>query len=289
MVDWAQVYDYGKTAYDAYNDFWDQVELTKKPPKTMPSKYASTARKASYAGGARRFTPFFYRYKGPITGSQRWYLKPTAPRRGNWRYGGLSRMIITSKGNAYQEMKYLDSLQTEATVNSLGSYQMQSVNFVIIGTAATNRIGRRIHIRKIQLRIHLTLPNSTTRDAMVDRVRIVVFLNKQTNGAAPAWTDLYVNANIDSFRNLDQAQQFRILMDKTIGMSSKAAAGDGATDQYVGEERTVYYNKSCNIPIEYQASGGTIGDISSNNIGVFMITENGRITASIDSRIRFYG
>lgn len=121
-------------------------------------------------------------------------------------------------------------------------------------------------------------------------VRVIVYHDKQCNGGnATAALLLSSAAAVDylSFRNLDNTERFRTLMDKMHNMTSSGAAGDGTTNDFVGISRSYSFNKSCNIPILYDASTGAVTDLVSSNIGILVIAENTNAKFTAQARVRY--
>lgn len=126
----------------------------------------------------------------------------------------------------------------------------------------------------------------TANDALTGSLfRLIMFVDKQANGATATVTDILESANIMSFRNLANSGRFIILMDRTMDMNCNAGGGNGSTTEYGTVETYMSFNKSCNIPIEFSSTTGAITEIRSNNIGILSIASANN-TATLDSKIR---
>ena len=64
---------------------------------------------------------------------------------------------------------------------------------------------------------------STNSSAASNLVRIIVYLDRQCNGAAAGVTDLLESASYLSFRNLANQSRFKFLYDKTIPINVVAS------------------------------------------------------------------
>lgn len=101
-------------------------------------------------------------------------------------------------------------------------------------------------------------------------MRIIVYVDKQANGATAAITDILKTASLSSYRNLDQVDRFIILDDQVVALeqqvvnSASSVTGDCAKQWKV--------SKKCNIPIHFNAAAGAITELRSNNVGVAFIT-----------------
>ena len=67
-----------------------------------------------------------------------------------------------------------------------------------------------------------------------DEVRVILYLDKQTNGAAAGITDILESDDFQSFNNLANKSRFRTLMDRTYDYNTPSAAGDGTANDSSG-------------------------------------------------------
>lgn len=185
------------------------------------------------------------------------------------------------------ELKFHDVDVDDAIIAANGTIAAASVLTIAQGDTEVQRIGRKITIRKIQWRYNIKLIQQTVSSATGDIVRVVLYQDRQTNGAAAAVTDIMESDNYQSFLNLANSDRFFILHDKTFEVNATAGGGDGTTEDYglVEKHHTVY--KECNIKIQYDDSvtTGAIGSMRSNNIGVLLLSKNG--VCAFDSKMRF--
>jgi len=191
-------------------------------------------------------------------------------------------------GDVVPELKFHDVDLDDAAIDTGGTVT-PTINIIAQGTTESTRIGRKCAIRNINWRYRMSLaeldaggsPNNG------DVVRVIMYLDKQANKATAAVTDLLESANFQSFNQLANKGRFRVLHDKVYDMNYLTLASDNAgvvssaQVQMSGE----FYAK-CNIPIEYDnsATDGSIGTITSNNLGVLLIGATG--AAGFDSKIR---
>lgn len=121
-----------------------------------------------------------------------------------------------------------------------------------------------------------------------DTVRVIMFLDKQANGATAAVTDILETASFLSFNNLANSGRFQTLLDKTVTLNYMTLASDGAGLVSSANKFTDFsFHKRCNIPIEFSATTGAITEIRSNNIGVLLISRAASSALFSNIRIRF--
>ncbi len=181
------------------------------------------------------------------------------------------------------ELKFHDVDLDDAVVAATGTVTA-SVNLIAQGTTESTRIGRKCTIRSIGWRMTIDLPNSTAASATADVVRVIMFVDKQANGATATVTGILESADYQSFNNLANKSRFRTLMDRTYDLQAATGGGDGTTEDYGKEFVTDTFFKKVNIPVEYDSTTGAITEIRSNNIGVLMISLSG--LAGFESKIR---
>lgn len=212
-------------------------------------------------------------------------------RKPNFSQGGYIR-----KGGYYgryngpfaQETKFLDVTVSDAIV-ATGGLIIGTVNVIPQGTTESQRIGRKVVISKILFKYSFDLPSSATMTETSDIFRVILYVDKQCNGAAPAITDILVTANVRSFRALDNSDRFQILMDRTEAINATVGSGDGAANDSGITTRFRKFYKTCSIPIEYDSTSGVIAEIKSNNVGLCVLSEAGFVGFFGRIRLRYKG
>ncbi len=176
----------------------------------------------------------------------------------------------------------------DAVVSTGGTIAEDSLLTIPEGNGQSERNGRKITVRSIHMRYDILLPAAVGSNTTSDAVRVIVYLDKQTNGAAAVVADLLNVADWQSFRNLGNTGRFAILMDKQVALNSKSGSGRGTTDTlaFGEDERAFSWNKTVNIPIIYDdsVSTGAIASMCCNNIGILTISKGG--LAAFGSRVR---
>lgn len=114
------------------------------------------------------------------------------------------------------ERKFVDVTQN-VDANTTGGIQL--LNGVVPGTAATQRIGRMIHLKALELYV---LSKVTLTTGVDQFFRLLAVFDKQTNGAALAITDVLESVGTVSHRNLSYIDRFDILYDSTFHLNASA-------------------------------------------------------------------
>ncbi len=187
------------------------------------------------------------------------------------------------------ELKFHDVDLTDAVV-AAGTNVTASVNLIAQGITESTRIGRKCTLKSIGWRYRLLLPevDAAATPLSGDNVRVIMYLDKQANGATAAGTDLLESADVHSFLNLANSGRFVVLLDKLYPMNYSTLASDGAgvvSQTRMSWEKTFF--KTCNIPIEFSGVAGIITEIRSNNIGVILVGNTGEASFSSKIRLRF--
>lgn len=212
------------------------------------------------------------------------YADPSA----GTRTGGWNRTTATSMKS---EKKVID-LNAAIYAFSITSGPPTAVllNGCVAGSQNYNRIGRKIEVKSIQIRmsIQATTPDTSAYDAIC---RFIIVYDKTPNGAAATWSNIIQSQNIagttssavTDMINLDNRDRFIIVRDKlfTLGYQSATVAGQPTTVDYSD------YVK-CNYETVFNAgSAGTVGDIQSGALLMFFASNNAGYSAYASFRVRF--
>ncbi len=175
-----------------------------------------------------------------------------------------------------------------------------SLNDILQGAGEQQRIGRKCTIVNIYCRFVFSFlgtllgsnaENMAEADKAHETIRVIIYWDKQCNGAAISSAELLETDVYSAFRNLANIKRFRILHDKLYTFNTTAiVSGDGtaATDtKVVGKDWHINISKKIFIPIEFAAALGALTEIRSNNIGIiFWGKHGGRVELSDASKIR---
>jgi hypothetical protein len=215
----------------------------------------------------------------------------------NSRSGGHTQFKKLGTGCS-PEYKFKDVADTG---NALVAGTPQVISSTIVSVdqndGVSGRDGRLIKLKHLNMKIHVAWTadsDAATFAAQGGRVRLVLVKDKQANGAAPQWTDVFTsNANDDTtdFPKLENERRFRILRDVIIQPSAFCSGGgfDGSTTDVDAAGRDSYHvwNMKFNTPIEYLDTGNGVADIASNNLVLLAAAEGTNATLDMYSRIRY--
>jgi len=182
------------------------------------------------------------------------------------RSGGYS---FRSQGG--KELNFVDT-NVNSTFSTTG--QVVLLNGMAQGTSASTRIGRKILMKSLEWKFRLLVEAGATTNL----IRYAIVVDHQSNGAAPAITDIYDSVNPTALRNISNKARFTVLYDSglitMIGNTTTVAVGL----EQLGSEGY----KRINIPVQYNVgTAGTVGDIQTN--GLFLITMGSTGAGSADA------
>lgn len=190
------------------------------------------------------------------------------------------------------ELKFHDLDIDDAVVAGGGTIAQVSCLTIAEGNGESDRIGRKLTVKVIQWKYNVSmLPQASTANPQgTDTVRVILYLDKQTNGATATVTGILESADYQAFHNLANSGRFTVLHDAEINLKLNAACGDGsAANDWLGESFSKQFYKQCTIPIEYDnsATTGVITSMRSNNLGVLLLSRSGVCNFDSKMRIRY--
>ncbi len=210
------------------------------------------------------------------------------------RYRSVSNPLAFQK-NSSKELKFKDTQQTTTVIGNTFQTLQTTINDIAQNTSETGRIGRNIVLKKIMFKGELNLISQSGVDAVFDsndHVRLILYLDKQTNGAVASIADILETTGVgsqNSFRNLANSKRFVILYDKKWTLHANISEGVGATFQSSSLTLPVEFFMNVNLPIEFDSTTGSISEMQSNNIGFIAVSEFGKTNITGFFRIRYYG
>ncbi len=188
------------------------------------------------------------------------------------------------------ELKFHDVDLDDATITTAGAVT-DSINLIPQGVTEITRVGRKCTITRINWHFNIILPevDDITDPSPGDIVRVIMYLDKQANGAAATALGILETDDYQSFNNLANSGRFRILMDRnySIQYASLASATAGNVSSAAAYIQDSFYKK-CNIPLEFDSTTGAVTEIRSNNLGVMLITREGAAGFFSKIRLRFH-
>lgn len=221
-------------------------------------------------------------YRG---GAKPYVKKKRLFRAGRDRVGGYYGRYAGKSG----ELKFFDRNADNAAIATAGVI-IDSINLIPQGVTESTRVGRKCTLKSIHWHYQMDLPEADAvgTPAPGDTARLIVYLDKQANGATAAVTDILESASWQSFYNLSNSSRFVILIDKTHSMNYSSLASDGAGVVSSAERRQEWnWNKRCSIPVEFSDVTGAITEVRSNNVGILLISSAAVIGITSKLRVRF--
>ncbi len=216
--------------------------------------------------------------------AQRPVSRVSSFRPGKDRVGGYYGRFA---GGSAQEHKFLDLNINDASIVANGNIAEDSIFGIAQGVTESTRIGRKAVIRAINWRFNIELLAAALATG-TETVRVILYQDKQCNGATAAITDVVESNNFQSFNNLANKGRFRTLMDRTYSLNHHAATGDGAANDAVPFTINDSFYYKCTMPVEYDSTTGAITEIRSNNVGVLLLSDIGDLAGFTSKmRVRF--
>lgn len=183
-----------------------------------------------------------------------------------------------------KELKYVDTAQTNYACDTTGN--VTALNLIAVGDDNTNRDGRQVTIKSVQLHGILYPVDGTTS---ATKCRVMLVWDNAVSGALPAIGTILTTANGTTFPLVDNANRFTILVDRTYSLgvvtnvaTQAYAMGPGAID--------VEIYRRINSMTQY--SGTTAAIASIQNGGLYLVcvgssaaNDGGTLQASV--RVRF--
>ncbi len=187
------------------------------------------------------------------------------------------------------ELKFHD-VDLDDAVIAAGGQVTATINIIPQGVTEVQRIGRKCTIKSINWKYIYFMPEAAdvADPTIPDSFRLIMYIDKQANGATAAVTDILETNDFQSFRNLANSGRFDILCDKYLTLNYRVMASETAGQVSMGAcQASGSFYKKCDIPIEFSAAAGTIDEIRSNNIGVMLVGQVGSIGFASKIRLRF--
>ncbi len=207
---------------------------------------------------------------------------------------------IRTGGFLGQELKFVDYEKDANVVQTLAGSEFDptegALNALAQADGPSSRDGRAVILKSVHVRGVIDTTVSTDgSEALV--YRVVLYCDKQTNGAAPNAEDVFVDpsdADLDAFtlRNLAFSKRFRILSDQWYDAHAVAGYGNGSTNKLFYKKIMFKIDKKLNIPVNYTGTTAAISTIVDNSLHLLIVagpTSGAQANAKYTSRVRFVG
>lgn len=182
------------------------------------------------------------------------------------------------------ELKAKDNLW-EVGINRDGT-TLLLLNGIAQGADFNNRIGRKINMTKLIYNLTLTpdVGVGVANSGNCAQYRLVVVFDRQANGAAPAWSDIFAPGTSDpdygsvtqlstNLLNLNWRERFQLLVDK-VGQIGPFNILDTAVPQLANDRQVISLKgaKRLSHEVTYSSNLDTIGAIMTGSVYAFLIT-----------------
>jgi len=171
------------------------------------------------------------------------------------------------------ETKFIDNAFTLSPgANTTLFSSARLLNGCIQGTEATNRIGRKIVMSSLYLKGTFNLATTSTGGGTA---RIIVVYDKQANGTTPAITDVLLSDDVLAPNNLSNRDRFTKICDFETDVISVNGINSVSVETYRRLNLETMYNTG---------NAGTIGDITSGSLHMFVAQSGFILTAAPNGR-----
>lgn len=278
------------------------MDLVRRYPRSaLAAGLVSTAsafgRSAPYAAGQiGRYLYDKFKGKASLPTMKR---SRTSSKSARARTGGYAGVQARAAKN---ELNFLDSNLGVTTAKNV--MQIFLLNGMPTGNDANTRLGRKIHIKSIQLKGTVSWDIQTpvaTGGASSGRAKVCLVYDKQSNGAAPAFIDIFDNSTTVpspgpwTMRNISNADRFVILHDEVFDMTVNNDTGAAFVFNTDRSLATFDYYRKCNLEVTYNTTAGsTVGSIATGGLFLIFVIDDTAASdllpsASLDgfARIRF--
>lgn len=211
------------------------------------------------------------------------------PRTTNYvvRYPGPNAGFRPSSAGRTDELKGVDTLLTQAgpiVSTTSTNDNIVCVNLVAPGTGSFNRVGRKIFMKNLRLRVcalYTYGQANTTSNITFPLMRCVVVYDRQTNGSIPTWVTMFAtknqagseDGNVIGPLSYDGTRRFVTLMDEIVEarpVVDPAGAFNSTNNKVLTQVHFERFIPLRGLEVLYSGDSATavIGDISSGGLYV---------------------
>lgn len=202
--------------------------------------------------------------------------------------------LPATRGFRTEYGKYRRSYKEKKTIDTAVSFQAAAdqvpllLNGVAQGSDFNNRIGRKITMKSITVRL-VTFCSTLSVSTLI---RYFIVLDTQCNAAAATVTDVFsgTSPNMSTYiMNLNNRDRFKVLMDKVqridVGANTTATPG-------IPNRSFIKKYIKLNTPVTFGGTGATVGSLITNSLLLFvssdsLIADGNKYTVAGNIRVRF--
>lgn len=207
------------------------------------------------------------------------------------RYGAGRKTLTIPK----PELHFFDHAYLQNGITATGeivSLITASAAGITVGTGAQNRLGRKIFVKNITIRLKL-IQNNVTASGSPAMVRVAMIQDRQANGANPSYSDIFKTGVIPDelcYNELFYSNRFKTWMNKFCVMEWHGGEGNGTTFLLLGAQKFIQKTFEINQVVQYDNSVGTTGtidEIMSNNFVMAFAASDSNVQYELGIRVRF--
>lgn len=198
------------------------------------------------------------------------------------RQPAMEKMMIAKMQRGLVEKKGVDTdLSGNVSATSNTNAQVFAVNLTDTGTNSWNRIGRKMHLKSLRVRVQPYITYATDTGFRGASIRLVVVWDKQPSGVLPTFDTIFGNtvqngteSVLDIFAPIryDNMDRFKVLRDVVRPInpeSGSTTSGGSLTNFTYGEYIDEFIDlKGLESVFSGQSSPTTIADLSSGGLYV---------------------
>lgn len=208
--------------------------------------------------------------------------------RGRRGYFVVGRRRTTASAKASRALRLIRKFKRDEEVKSAsdgtktfqinigGNWNGEGIGpYLVTGTTSATRIGKKITVKSVALRILIKL---SALEAIGTAVRLVVLLDRRPAGQDVVTGTLFANNNqVNSMykRDRENRGRFQFIHDKTYTFGSTNTT----------KAIKIFYNKEYDVL--YELNNGNVGDVQKNNLLIFAMAETAVAAINIDYGYRF--
>ncbi len=184
------------------------------------------------------------------------------------------------------EVKFLDTSVNDVLVAATGTVET-SFCLVTQGDGESQRDGRTVWATGLNIKgnAYLTALEGEAAVQQGDTLRLLLVVDHQCNGVAPAVGDILATADVNSHREACKTGRFDVLWEAWHDLHWQVnAAGD-----YAGVVKAFTIDTVLGLELMFRDSTGAVSDLTSNNVVLLAITKNGLIGLEYTGRLFFVG
>lgn len=221
---------------------------------------------------------------------QRGYFRRTGLY-GRFNTGGSVIPQRFVKGADSPEKKYFDYSFSD---NASNPYIDQQLSLIPQGVGPSQRVGYKVCWKSLLFRMTLVLVQREAQPISVagisNTVRIILYMDKQTNGAPASVADVLESTTVRSPMRIENSHRFRVIKDWLIDINRTSLTQDATGTNFSTTQlrKSFKLYKKLNVPQQYDGSTGLIATVRDYSLGVIVIPSPGeQINFHWYSRLRY--